>query len=37
MDYGNIIVHVFQPGIPNFYQLESLWEDAKINEFADLD
>ncbi len=37
MDYGNIIVHVFQPEFRNFYQLESLWEDAKINEFADLD
>ena len=37
MDYGEIIVHVFQPEARNFYQLESLWEDAKISEYEDLD
>ncbi|MBQ0030261.1 MAG: ribosome silencing factor [Paludibacteraceae bacterium] len=37
MDYGSIIVHVFQPEPRAFYQLETLWEDAKITEIEDLD
>lgn len=37
MDYGEIIVHVFQPEARNFYQLETLWEDAAIKEYEDLD
>lgn len=37
MDYGNIIVHVFQPEARAFYQLETLWEDATINEIPDVD
>jgi len=36
MDYGDIIVHVFQPEIRDFYRLESLWEDAVITEVPDL-
>ncbi len=37
MDYGNIIVHVFQPEARAFYQLETLWEDASLNEIPDVD
>lgn len=37
MDYGHIIVHVFQPEARAFYQLETLWEDAEITEIPDLD
>lgn len=37
MDYGNIIVHVFQPEARAFYQLETLWEDATLNEIPDAD
>lgn len=37
MDYGQIIVHVFQPEARAFYQLETLWEDAEIKEYEDLD
>ncbi|MEE9348424.1 MAG: ribosome silencing factor [Flavobacteriaceae bacterium] len=30
MDYVNVVVHVFQKNIREFYDLESLWGDAKI-------
>jgi len=36
MDYGDVIVHVFQPEIREFYKLESLWEDAVIEEVDEL-
>ena len=37
MDYGEIIVHVFQPEYRQFYNLESLWADAVLTEIPDLD
>ncbi|MDK2770821.1 ribosome silencing factor [Flavobacterium haoranii] len=30
MDYVNIVVHVFQKHVREFYNIESLWGDAKI-------
>lgn len=30
MDYVNVVVHVFQKNIREFYDIESLWGDAKI-------
>ena len=30
MDYVNIVVHVFQKHIREYYNIESLWGDAKI-------
>ena len=30
MDYVNIVVHVFQKNIREYYNIESLWGDAKI-------
>lgn len=30
MDYVNIVVHVFQKEIREFYNIEGLWGDAKI-------
>ena len=30
MDYGQVIVHIFQPEARDFYDLEHLWEDAKL-------
>lgn len=30
LDYVNIVVHVFQKHIREFYDIESLWGDAKI-------
>ena len=32
MDYVNVVVHVFQKHIREFYDIESLWGDAKITE-----
>jgi ribosome-associated protein len=29
MDYGNIIIHIFYEPVRSFYDLESLWIDAK--------
>ena len=36
MDYGDIMVHVFQSEPRDFYRLESLWADAIITEIPDL-
>lgn len=30
MDYVNVVVHVFQKHIREFYDIESLWGDAKV-------
>lgn len=30
MDYGSVIVHLFDAGTRDFYDLESLWSAAKI-------
>ena len=35
MDYGDILVHIFQPEPRDFYRLESLWEDAIITKIPD--
>ena len=32
MDYVNVVVHVFQKQVRDFYDIESLWGDAKITE-----
>jgi ribosome-associated protein len=31
MDYDNVVVHIFQKGIREFYDLESLWGDAEVH------
>jgi ribosome-associated protein len=35
LDYGNVIVHVFLEEYRNFYSLESLWADAKVEVMKD--
>jgi ribosome-associated protein len=35
IDYGSVIVHVFQEEYRNFYSLESLWADANIVKLSD--
>ena len=37
MDYSDVIVHVFLPEVREFYNLEHLWADAKLEKIADLD
>ena len=34
IDYINIVVHVFQKEIRNYYNIESLWGDAKQTKFV---
>ena len=34
IDYVNVVVHVFQKEIRKFYNIESLWGDAKHTRFA---
>ena len=34
MDYINVVVHVFQKQIRDYYDIESLWGDAKITTIA---
>jgi len=34
LDYVNIVVHVFQKNIREYYDIESLWGDAKITTIA---
>ena len=36
MDYSDIVLHVFQKKIRNFYQLEDLWGDANIKMIENL-
>ena len=35
LDYGEIVVHVFQTPYRAFYRLEDLWADADRTEYAD--
>lgn len=37
MDYSDILVHVFLPETRAYYNLETLWADAKLTEIPDLD
>ena len=37
MDFGSVILHIFLPAEREFYDLEHLWDDAKINQIPDLD
>lgn len=35
LDYIDVVVHVFQRGARDFYQLETLWGDAAVRHFED--
>lgn len=34
MDYVNVVVHIFQKQVREFYDIESLWGDAKITSIS---
>ena len=34
LDYGQIVVHVFQPETREYYRLEELWNDAPVLDLA---
>ena len=35
MDYVDVMVHVFLPDVREYYNLETLWQDAKQTEIPD--
>ena len=37
LDYGDVMVHIFLPDRRKYYNLEHLWEDAKLTHIPDLD
>jgi ribosome-associated protein len=37
MDYTDVVVHIFLPEAREFYDIDNLWEDAKIETFPDID
>ena len=37
MDYGDVLVHIFLPDVREYYDLEHLWDDAKLTHIPDLD
>ncbi len=37
MDYTDVMVHIFVPDMRNYYNIESLWQDAKQTEIPNLD
>jgi ribosome-associated protein len=34
MDYVNVVVHIFQKQVRDYYDIESLWGDAKITDIS---
>ena len=36
MDYADVMVHIFLPDVRAYYDLEHLWDDAKLTEIEDL-
>lgn len=37
LDYGDVMVHVFDRDTRHFYDLEHLWADAELTDIPDLD
>jgi ribosome-associated protein len=37
MDYTDTLVHIFLPDVREYYDLEHLWDDAKLTRINDLD
>ena len=37
IDYGEVLVHIFMPETREFYDIDHLWADAKLETIPDLD
>ena len=37
IDYSDVLVHIFMPETREYYNLETLWEDAKLTNIPNLD
>ena len=37
MDFTDVLVHIFLPDVRDYYDLEHLWDDAKLTHIPDLD
>jgi len=37
MDYGDVMVHIFERETRQFYNLEHLWADAKLTDVPDME
>lgn len=37
IDYGDIIVHIFNDDVRNKYEFDDLWKDADITDYHDVD
>ena len=37
IDFTDVLVHVFLPEARQFYDLDNLWQDAKVTDIPDLD
>lgn len=37
MDYGDVMVHIFEPEAREFYDIDNLWADTKVTELPDID
>lgn len=37
MDYTDVIVHIFLPEMRQYYDLENLWQDAKLEKIANVE
>jgi ribosome-associated protein len=35
LDYGDVVVHIFQTAQRNFYRIEELWADAELIKYED--
>jgi ribosome-associated protein len=36
IDYVNVVVHVFQKDVRDFYEIEDLWHDGKFTNYDDV-
>ena len=37
MDYTDVMAHIFLPDVREYYDLEHLWDDAKLSHIPDMD